>query len=126
MIQQALTSFCILNVRLCQHASPSRPHLPRFARAGTLAALPPIGDVRRWSTAYIMHNLRTPPHPPPRPARLRPPASMGPLRGQLWGCDLVAVNHCVGHIEMGRVATNCADPVVLYVSGGNTQVGAAL
>lgn len=23
---------------------------------------------------------------------------------------------------MGRVATNCADPVVLYVSGGNTQV----
>eukprot|EP00752_Nemacystus_decipiens_P008694 g7759.t1 len=41
---------------------------------------------------------------------------------QLWGCDVVAVNHCVGHIEMGRVATNCADPVVLYVSGGNTQV----
>ena len=29
----------------------------------------------------------------------------------------------MGHIEMGRVATNCADPVVLYVSGGNTQVG---
>ena len=28
----------------------------------------------------------------------------------------------MGHIEMGRVATNCADPVVLYVSGGNTQV----
>ena len=35
---------------------------------------------------------------------------------------LVAVNHCVGHIEMGRVATGVADPVVLYVSGGNTQV----
>lgn len=44
------------------------------------------------------------------------------LRDQLWDCDLVAVNHCVGHIEMGRVATNCEDPVVLYVSGGNTQV----
>lgn len=41
---------------------------------------------------------------------------------KLWGCDLVGVNHCVAHIEMGRVATNCADPVVLYVSGGNTQV----
>ena len=40
----------------------------------------------------------------------------------LWKCPLVAVNHCVGHIEMGRVATRCKNPVVLYVSGGNTQV----
>ena len=40
----------------------------------------------------------------------------------LWGVPLVPVNHCVGHIEMGRVATGVADPVVLYVSGGNTQV----
>ncbi len=35
---------------------------------------------------------------------------------------LVGVNHCVAHIEMGRVATKCNNPVVLYVSGGNTQV----
>ena len=28
----------------------------------------------------------------------------------------------VGHIEMGRVLTRGSDPVVLYVSGGNTQV----
>ena len=41
---------------------------------------------------------------------------------QLWGCPLIGVNHCVGHIEMGRVVTGAADPVVLYVSGGNTQV----
>ena len=41
---------------------------------------------------------------------------------QMFDCPLVAVNHCVGHIEMGRVATQAADPVVLYVSGGNTQV----
>jgi N6-L-threonylcarbamoyladenine synthase len=34
----------------------------------------------------------------------------------------VAVNHCVAHIEMGRCVTGAADPVVLYVSGGNTQV----
>jgi len=27
-----------------------------------------------------------------------------------------------GHIEMGRLATGASDPVVLYVSGGNTQV----
>ncbi|KAH6655055.1 glycoprotein endopeptidase KAE1 [Truncatella angustata] len=41
---------------------------------------------------------------------------------QLWGVPLVGVNHCVGHIEMGRVITGASDPVVLYVSGGNTQV----
>lgn len=40
----------------------------------------------------------------------------------LWGRPLVGVNHCVGHIEMGRVITGAANPVVLYVSGGNTQV----
>jgi N6-L-threonylcarbamoyladenine synthase len=41
---------------------------------------------------------------------------------QLWGKPVVGVNHCVGHIEMGRVVTGAQDPVVLYVSGGNTQV----
>lgn len=40
----------------------------------------------------------------------------------LWKKPLVAVNHCVAHIEMGRVVTGAEDPVVLYVSGGNTQV----
>uniref|UniRef100_A0A7S4HLR2 N(6)-L-threonylcarbamoyladenine synthase n=1 Tax=Odontella aurita TaxID=265563 RepID=A0A7S4HLR2_9STRA len=40
----------------------------------------------------------------------------------LFGVPLVGANHCVGHIEMGRVACGASDPVVLYVSGGNTQV----
>ena len=40
----------------------------------------------------------------------------------LWGKKLVGVNHCVGHIEMGREITTAQNPVVLYVSGGNTQV----
>jgi N6-L-threonylcarbamoyladenine synthase len=40
----------------------------------------------------------------------------------LWSVPLVGVNHCVGHIEMGRAVTGGSDPVVLYVSGGNTQV----
>lgn len=35
---------------------------------------------------------------------------------------LVGVNHCVAHIEIGRFATGCSDPVVLYASGANTQV----
>lgn len=38
----------------------------------------------------------------------------------LWGVPLLPVNHCVGHIEMGRLVTGARDPVVLYVSGGNT------
>lgn len=35
---------------------------------------------------------------------------------------LIGVNHCVAHIEIGRNQTGCDDPVLLYVSGGNTQV----
>lgn len=41
---------------------------------------------------------------------------------QLWDKPMVGVNHCVAHIEMGRCVCGAADPVVLYVSGGNTQV----
>lgn len=32
------------------------------------------------------------------------------------------VNHCIAHIEIGKLTTKSKDPVVLYVSGGNTQV----
>jgi bifunctional N6-L-threonylcarbamoyladenine synthase / protein kinase Bud32 len=35
---------------------------------------------------------------------------------------LVGVNHCVAHVEIGRFATGCKDPIVLYASGANTQV----
>ena len=41
---------------------------------------------------------------------------------QLWNKPIIGVNHCVGHIEMGRLVTRAVDPTVLYVSGGNTQV----
>lgn len=39
-----------------------------------------------------------------------------------WGVPLVGVNHCVAHVEIGRFATGLSDPIVLYVSGANTQV----
>ena len=39
---------------------------------------------------------------------------------------LIGVNHCVAHIEIGRDQCGCTDPVLLYVSGGNTQVIARL
>ncbi len=35
---------------------------------------------------------------------------------------LHGVNHVLGHIEVGRMSTGADDPVVLYVSGGNSQV----
>ncbi len=35
---------------------------------------------------------------------------------------IVGVNHCVAHLEIGRGVTEAKDPVLLYVSGGNTQV----
>lgn len=41
---------------------------------------------------------------------------------QIWNKPLLGVNHCIGHIEMGRLITKANNPTVLYVSGGNTQV----
>ncbi|XP_069880814.1 tRNA N6-adenosine threonylcarbamoyltransferase isoform X2 [Dipodomys merriami] len=41
---------------------------------------------------------------------------------QLWNKPLLGVNHCIGHIEMGRLITGATNPTVLYVSGGNTQI----
>ncbi len=41
---------------------------------------------------------------------------------QLWQKPIIGVNHCIGHIEMGRLITGAQNPTVLYVSGGNTQV----
>ncbi len=35
---------------------------------------------------------------------------------------LVATNHCVAHIEIGKKICNCNDPLILYVSGGNSQI----
>jgi len=36
---------------------------------------------------------------------------------------LVGVNHCIAHLEIGRMLfPECKDPVLLYVSGANTQV----
>jgi len=35
---------------------------------------------------------------------------------------LVGVNHCIAHLEIGRLRTEAENPILLYVSGGNTQV----
>eukprot|EP00030_Apusomonadida_sp_AF-17_P008051 a846023_108.p1 GENE.a846023_108~~a846023_108.p1 ORF type:complete len:353 (-),score=120.69 a846023_108:13-1014(-) len=55
-------------------------------------------------------------------APLRSVAVVVRTLAQLWGKPIVAVNHCIAHIEMGRCITGAENPTVLYVSGGNTQV----
>lgn len=34
---------------------------------------------------------------------------------------IIGSNHCIAHIEIGRLTTKLKDPVTLYVSGANTQ-----
>ncbi len=52
----------------------------------------------------------------------------------LHGLPLVGVNHCIAHLEIGRLLgkkvssdgfssdVSCSDPILLYASGANTQV----
>ena len=55
-----------------------------------------------------------------------PPLNIGALvartLSKLFDIPIIGVNHCIGHIEMGRTVTKINHPTVLYVSGGNTQV----
>ena len=39
-----------------------------------------------------------------------------------YSLPLIGVNHCIAHVEGGRLFTKGEDPLTLYVSGGNTQV----
>ena len=35
---------------------------------------------------------------------------------------LIGVNHCIAHLEIGKLMTEANDPVLLYASGANTQI----
>ncbi|RLE51407.1 MAG: bifunctional N(6)-L-threonylcarbamoyladenine synthase/serine/threonine protein kinase [Candidatus Methanomethylicota archaeon] len=37
---------------------------------------------------------------------------------------LIPINHCVAHIEIAKLMCNAKDPLVVYVSGGNTIIAA--
>jgi N6-L-threonylcarbamoyladenine synthase/protein kinase Bud32 len=43
---------------------------------------------------------------------------------QILQIPIVGVNHCIAHIEIGRLMCQIADPLSLYVSGGNTIISA--
>ena len=53
---------------------------------------------------------------------LRIGAVMARTLSMLLKKPVVGVNHCIAHLEVGKLATACKDPVLLYVSGANTQV----
>ena len=35
---------------------------------------------------------------------------------------IIGVNHCIAHLEIGKLMTDAEDPVFLYASGANTQI----
>jgi universal protein Kae1 len=55
---------------------------------------------------------------------LRTGATAARALASYLGVPLVGVNHCVAHIEIGKLVSGAVDPVTLYVSGGNTIVSA--
>jgi N6-L-threonylcarbamoyladenine synthase len=55
---------------------------------------------------------------------LRTGATVARALASFLHVPLVGVNHCVAHIEIGRLETDTKNPVTLYVSGGNTIVAA--
>lgn len=55
---------------------------------------------------------------------LRTGATIARAMASYLKVPLVGVNHCIAHIEIGKLKTGAKDPVTLYVSGGNTIVTA--
>jgi universal protein Kae1 len=53
---------------------------------------------------------------------LRAGATVARTLALAWDRPLVPVNHCVAHVEIARVLSGLDDPLLLYASGGNTQV----
>jgi N6-L-threonylcarbamoyladenine synthase len=53
---------------------------------------------------------------------LRAGATVARTLALTWHRPLVPVNHCVAHVEIARVLSGLDDPILLYASGGNTQV----
>ncbi len=53
---------------------------------------------------------------------LRTGATVARALASFLDIPLVGVNHCIAHVEIGKLKTRANDPVSLYVSGGNTMV----
>jgi len=55
---------------------------------------------------------------------LRVGATVARSLAAYYKIPLVAVNHAIGHIEIGTLTTGAKDPLVILVSGGHTAIAA--
>jgi len=55
---------------------------------------------------------------------LRTGATVARALASYLDVPLVGINHCIAHVEIGKLVTGVKNPVTLYVSGGNTMVAA--
>jgi len=53
---------------------------------------------------------------------LRVGVTLARFLSSYYGIPLVPVNHAVAHIEIGKLYSGFNDPLIVYVSGGNTMV----
>lgn len=53
---------------------------------------------------------------------LRVGASLARFIASYYGKPVAPVNHAVAHIEIGKLVSGFKDPVIVYVSGGNTMI----
>ncbi|KAI0287000.1 O-sialoglycoprotein endopeptidase [Russula aff. rugulosa BPL654] len=106
------SSTVLSNVRHTYITPPGEGFLPRDTAV----------HHRQWALKVIQDAITESGIRPGMGAPLQSVALVARTLSLLYGKPLVGVNHCVGHIEMGREITGAQNPIVLYVSGGNTQV----
>jgi len=53
---------------------------------------------------------------------LRTGAIVARFLAKRYGKPLIGVNHCIAHIEIGKLVGDIKDPLVVYLSGANTQI----
>jgi N6-L-threonylcarbamoyladenine synthase len=53
---------------------------------------------------------------------LRVGAMLARTLASTYGKPILGVNHCIAHLEIGKLMSEAKDPVFLYASGANTQV----
>jgi len=73
---------------------------------------------RLWTAVECIAYSAGPGIPPCLHATLDFAKQLAKAHGKL----LMPVNHCIAHIEVGKLKSGATDPITLYVSGGNTQV----
>ncbi len=56
------------------------------------------------------------------PNALNVGASIARYLSKKYKKKLIGINHCVAHIEIGKLLTDSKDPLIVYLSGGNTQI----